>query len=69
MKRDAEHAAVMVQAEGMFRLAQTPGEYLSLPTGMENEEHVAAFINRTSNNALSEATQGGYQGQTTTPRL
>ena len=45
----------MVQAEGMFRLAQTPGEYLSLPTNAENEEHVAAFIDRTSNNALSHS--------------
>ena len=55
VKRDAEHAAVMVQAEGMFRLAQTPGEYLSLPTDVENEERVAAFIDRTSNNALSRS--------------
>ena len=55
VKRDAEHAAVIVQVEGTFRLAQTPGEYLSLPTDTENEDRVAAFIDHTSNNALSRS--------------
>ena len=53
VKRDTEHAAVIAQAEGAFRLVLTPREYLSLPTDMENEDCVAAFIDCTSNNALS----------------
>jgi len=52
-RREDQQRAAKAGPEADFRMAQCTGEFLSLPTEEQNRERIAAFIDRTGNEALA----------------
>ena len=54
-RREEQQTTAKARHEPEFRIGQCTGEFLSLPTQEQNQEHIAAFIDHTGNEALARA--------------
>lgn len=53
VQRDAKFSLQPEQVQEPFCISESAGQFLSLPTEVERQEHISAFIDATGNEAVS----------------